>query len=289
MHNDKQAQTAAPRNRRLFILADLSLPVIILALGSIIIRRWGLDLGISGAFFSQGGWQGKEIALLDLIYKYGTLPSLLLALTGLGVFIAGFLQPRLQRLRREALYLALVMAIGPGLLVNAALKDHWGRPRPRNVTAFQGRYAFEEVLQIDPSSPGESFPSGHASMGFYAYVLYFLGRGRKKLVSFLLWSGATLYGAGMGLMRIAQGGHFGSDVLWSGGLIYLVCAAMYYSMRLDHKPGAWLSANLHSLSKATCNVAGGCRSSATQVQITAQAELRQAPASERSRGPRSRG
>jgi hypothetical protein len=35
-----------------------------------------------------------------------------------------------------------------------------------------------------------------------------------------------VYGFGMSLTRVAQGGHFTSDVLWSGGIMYLVAAIL---------------------------------------------------------------
>src|SRR4051812_8492190 len=37
---------------------------------------------------------------------------------------------------RVAVFLLLSLALGPGLVVNAVLKDHWGRARPTQVTEF---------------------------------------------------------------------------------------------------------------------------------------------------------
>ena len=39
---------------------------------------------------------------------------------------------------RAAVFLILSYALGPGLLVNVALKDNWGRPRPGHITQFGG-------------------------------------------------------------------------------------------------------------------------------------------------------
>ncbi len=60
------------------------------------------------------------------------------------------------------------------------------------------------------------------------------GRNRKASAAFFLL--ALCYGAVLGYIRVAQGGHFVSDVLWSGGLVYLVCASLYYLLRLDAFP-----------------------------------------------------
>src|SRR5262249_32010680 len=43
---------------------------------------------------------------------------------------------------RSALFLIVSLALGPGLLVNAVLKEGWARPRPGMVTQFGGNYTF---------------------------------------------------------------------------------------------------------------------------------------------------
>jgi hypothetical protein len=43
---------------------------------------------------------------------------------------------------RAALFLIVTMALGPGLLANVILKEHWGRSRPIDVTQFSGTDRF---------------------------------------------------------------------------------------------------------------------------------------------------
>jgi len=235
-HNDIQG-TATLRGRRAVLILDFLLPTLILLAGTVLIRIYGLDLAWSGNFYTASGtWQGLKVPFFDLAYKYGTLPSLFIAIIAFAALLASVFFRDLKVWRRTTLYLVLAMALGPGLVVNAILKDHWGRPRPRNVTEFRGRYAFEDPLEYDPVSPGESFPSGHASMGFYIFALYFIARGRNRKASAAFFLLALCYGAALGYIRVAQGGHFVSDVLWSGELVYLVCASLYYLLRLDAFP-----------------------------------------------------
>src|SRR4051812_43027675 len=40
--------------------------------------------------------------------------------------------------RLRVIYLLLVLAIGPGLVVNVIFKDNWGRARPRYIDTFGG-------------------------------------------------------------------------------------------------------------------------------------------------------
>lgn len=225
---------AVPWSRHIVLILDFLLPALILAAGTWLIRARGLDLKFQASFYAgSGNWTGHYIKWFDLIYKYGTLPALILSITGLVVYVAGFFSHNLAQWRRSGLFLALVMLLGPGLLVNAVFKEYWGRPRPSQLAVFGGQSAYEAPLTIDPASTGEAFPSGHASMGFYFFVLYFIFRGRKPRLTAWALVISLLYGCGMGLVRMAQGGHFASDILWSGGMVWFSCALLYYLLKID--------------------------------------------------------
>ena len=43
---------------------------------------------------------------------------------------------------RAALFLVLTLALGPGIVANTLLKDHWGRARPIDVVEFAGTDRF---------------------------------------------------------------------------------------------------------------------------------------------------
>lgn len=84
---------------------------------------------------------------------------------------------------------------------------------------------------------GKSFPSGHASMGFYMFSPYFVLRrsSRPGSIGFLVLG--LGYGALMGLARMIQGGHFASDVVWAGGFIYLSGLLLSVLLGLDGERG----------------------------------------------------
>src|SRR5690348_3731222 len=120
---------------------------------------------------------------------------------------------------RAAAFLLMSLALGPGLLVNAVLKDHWGRARPAQVTEFAGTQQFTPVLiPADQCARNCSFPAGHPAIGFYLVSFAFLVRDprRRRLAE----GAAIAAGAVIGLARMAQGGHFLSDVVFSGLLVY---------------------------------------------------------------------
>ena len=127
---------------------------------------------------------------------------------------------------RAAAFLLLSLALGPGLLVNAVLKDHWGRARPAQVTEFAGTQRFTPALiPADQCARNCSFPAGHPAVGFYLVSFAFLVRDPKRRR--MAEGAAIAVGALFGLARMAQGGHFLSDVVFSGLLVYATSWLLY--------------------------------------------------------------
>lgn len=124
----------------------------------------------------------------------------------------------------QVIYLLMVLAIGPGLIVNVVLKDHWGRARPNDIAAFGGTSTFTPAFMIsDECRSNCSFVSGHAAMGFYFIAFGFVFRRHRSLLTIL----AVIYGSISGLVRIVQGGHFLSDVVFAFFIVYAVSAVLY--------------------------------------------------------------
>jgi membrane-associated PAP2 superfamily phosphatase len=100
---------------------------------------------------------------------------------------------------------------------------------------FGGTENFLPVWVKGVSGKGKSFPSGHASVGYFMFSpFFFLRRINKKWAVLFLLSGIT-YGTLMGTGRMIQGGHFASDVLWAGGFTYLTGLTLYYAVRFDKR------------------------------------------------------
>jgi len=218
----------AVRSRHFLLSPDLIIPLILLAAAVVIFRTIDLDMSIQRLFYHSGsGWHLGGVPLPRFIYHYGNLPALVLALSGLLLFAFSYQRVKTLKWRKIGIFLLLSMIVGPGLIVNTILKDQWGRPRPRNVIEFGGSYEYEPLLTMDRESDGKSFPCGHATMGFYLFVPWFLLRHSRRIlagVSLALGIGA---GALIGYIRMIQGGHFASDVLIAGILVYLTAFAMF--------------------------------------------------------------
>jgi len=216
------------------VLKDFLVPIALLVLLTALIAATGSDLNLERYFYLPGsGWVYGELNPWKFLYRFGVIPSIVISAGSLLLLAAGFFSARAYIYRRCALFFLLLMLIGPGILVNSVFKDHWGRPRPRQVQLFGGDRAFHQVWERGEGGKGMSFPSGHASAAFYLVAPFFvLRRSSRKWAAAALAAGIS-YGLLMGIARMAQGGHFPSDVLWAGGCVYLVGMGLYYLLRLD--------------------------------------------------------
>ncbi|MFI5344409.1 MAG: phosphatase PAP2 family protein [Chlamydiales bacterium] len=193
-----------------------------------------MDLWISGQFFHAEQFQSSP--LLGGIYHYAIWPGWLLAGAAMAGFIFSFIFSSLRKWRCACLYLILTLAIGSGIISHAVLKDHWGRPRPKQSVEFGGRQPFRPFYSpnlFHQPEPSKSFPCGHCTMGFYFFALMFLGIRYKQKKVFWLGLGLSLIlGALLGYARIAQGGHFFSDVLVSAFVMWWTALVLTHSKRV---------------------------------------------------------
>ncbi len=173
--------------------------------------------------------QFHNTSVLQFFYVFGLVPGQLTGILSLIALILSFLLPSCRSLRRHALFIALTLAVGSGLIVHVILKDHWGRPRPRQVIEFGGKQEFRPYWSpnfFHQPEPSKSFPCGHCSLGFYFFVFILLGQRFK--VRWLFYLGILLtafLGLALSYTRMAQGGHFFSDVLVSALIMWLTALA----------------------------------------------------------------
>lgn len=191
-----------------------------------------LDIRVASVFFhpdnAHNFWPEEQQGLWLFLYKAIPILVNILLLGCLGVLAFYGNRPNGQRIRRMALFVLFSIILGPGLVVNGIFKDHYGRPRPRQIEQFQGHLVYQPPGM--PGAEGKSFPCGHCSVGYLAWVFYFLTRRKRPLLAVGILLFAIALGILVGVGRMAAGGHFLSDVFWSGILSYAVCALIYRSL-----------------------------------------------------------
>lgn len=200
-----------------------------LLLSSFFIDKYNLDLKLAAFFYEEQErfWLLDSISICLFLYRYGTIPGLIITISLLILWALSFYSKRLVTYRKDFLLCFLAIVIGGGVIVNAVLKDHFGRPRPRQVIEFGGKWAFKPPLIPGIPGKGKSFPCGHCAMGFVPVVGIFLYYRSKKIAftSFLL---TITYGVMVSVTRIGQGAHFLSDAIWSLGIMLLTSAVLFY-------------------------------------------------------------
>lgn len=198
------------------------------------------DLTVAGLFHVADHWLLDDFPLWKTIL-YDGVPYVAwgVLLGTILVILGSTLLRRWYRLRLYALYVLLVFLVGPGLLVNSVFKDNWGRPRPVQVSQLGGEEVYVPPGYFVANGNGRSFPSGHSSVGFAFIAFWFLWRKRKpQWAKLALWL-ALLLGSAIGITRMAAGGHFLSDVMWSGWVVLFAAWVLYYPiMQIAQRDGA---------------------------------------------------
>jgi lipid A 4'-phosphatase len=185
------------------------------------------DLAVSRFFFNGvafpgGAWWVK--LQQDLL-------TLFLSITMLSVVLV-YAWNRLLRQRvlnidgRRVLYLALVLIIGAGLIVNAGFKNNVGRARPRDVAEFGGSRTFTPAYVVSGECRTNcSFSSGDAAAGFFTIALVMALRGRR-----VYYVAAGALGVVISIFRLAAGAHFFSDIVVSFFVMLIVSDVLFHYM-----------------------------------------------------------
>jgi lipid A 4'-phosphatase len=185
-----------------------------------------LDLMISTPFhaMTSGGnnFAPRIYPPLMLARDAGLWVGTLLVVPAVAALLIKLILPRRKMMvsGRAVVFLIATLALAPGLLVNVLLKDHWGRPRPIDVTQFGGTDHF--VAWWDPrgNCPNNcAFVSGDVAGAFWTIAPAALAPPQWRA---LAYGAALALGTGMAAMRVMAGGHFISDTMFAGIFTFLI-------------------------------------------------------------------
>src|SRR5262249_15597558 len=108
-----------------------------------------IDLSVSRAFYrGSDGFVGQSLAW---VRHFRVLFIIIFWVCAAGSLIGLWMTRRRARswlglTYAQWLFLVFCIAVGPGVVVNLALKDHWGRARPKQIAEFGGRKTFTPPL-----------------------------------------------------------------------------------------------------------------------------------------------
>jgi lipid A 4'-phosphatase len=185
--------------------------------GAVFLAVPEIDLAAARAFHAPGsGFVGRRLGWVEalrqafVVLYYGAI-----ALCAAGLALTWRARRRwLTFGGRQWLFAAACLAAGPGLVANLVFKNHWGRARPAQIVEFGGAKAFTPPLLIaDECRRNCSFVSGEAAS---IYVTFYAAAALVPQGSAGLVALGTLGGLAAGLVRMSQGAHFLSDVVFAG-------------------------------------------------------------------------
>ena len=187
-----------------------------------------LDLIVTRYFFDPLNQEFPANALPWVKWVYDDTPVInqWLGLLMLSALLLQWIRPGWPglRARRSMCAWLLVVCIGLGFAVDWVLKDHFGRPHPYQTHVFTGDQDFVPAFHYRPLCEVNcSFVSGHAAGGF-VWMAWGMWGWRRRRQAWLLAGVAA--GSFIGAARVMQGGHFLSDVVFSGWVIWLSMQAI---------------------------------------------------------------
>lgn len=215
----------------------LIVALVIAAVGGALLGIFpGLDLGVAAYFHSfvdanRNYFAWRIYPPVMLARDVGLWIGTIIITPVVAALVFKLILPRRKLLipGRAILFLMATMALGPGLLVNAILKEHWDRPRPIDVKQFGGDQHFVPWWDPRGDCPGNcSFVSGDVSGAFWTIAPAAL---MPPAIRPIAYGAALALGTAMAAFRVMAGGHFVSDVIFAGVFTFLIiwlCYALIY-------------------------------------------------------------
>jgi lipid A 4'-phosphatase len=210
--------------------AGLAMALLVaVVVGGIFALHPQFDIDLTALFYDPAtktfwawGWIGTEY-----VRDAATLLITLLVAPAFLAVAGKLVMPRRRMLigGRAAIFLIATLALGPGILANGILKEHWARMRPEDITQLGGKEVFTPWW--DPRGPCTencSFIAGEPSGAFWTLAPAALAPPQWRP---LAYAGALLFGTAMGVLRIAGGAHFFTDVVFAGVFVFLLIWTTY--------------------------------------------------------------
>ena len=186
-----------------------------------------IDIFVSSLFYApQKGFIFKHNLYAMVISKTAILFNVFLFIALSFILLLRYY--KIKKLDKKILYLLLICSLVPGFLIHKVVKEIYHRARPYSIVEFGGKFSPAPEIS-NQCYKSCSFVSSHAAIGFMFFAFAFLKRGKKRKNTMLF---AIFLGLFLGFVRIMQGKHFLSDVLYSGMLTFLISYFLYKMLDL---------------------------------------------------------
>jgi len=198
-------------------------------LTTLVFSSGSLDIAAARLFFRAGDadhWPLARAFPWRVLYRASSWITASLITAGLAALTLSIGRQR-RHWRAPATLVLLAVVIGPGLLGNLVLKDHWQHPRPRDVQQLGGTLRYVPSPLIGREG-GASYPCGHCTVGFLYGIGWWIWQRRRPRWARASLAAGLVVGTLLGVGRMAAGAHFLSDIIWSALLAYGVAHLLYW-------------------------------------------------------------
>jgi lipid A 4'-phosphatase len=175
-----------------------------------------IDTAVAGLFYTaQGHFAGRSGAIETIRVGFKGIYIVAFIAAIVGLWLARSFKFKLLRLSFIRWLVVLITLIaGPGLVANVMLKNEWGRARPSQTEQFGGTKLFTPALvPAKQCARNCSFISGEASSMFAVFFGLAMVSGPMARRYFAI---GLIAGGVAGVIRMAQGAHYLSDVVFAG-------------------------------------------------------------------------
>jgi membrane-associated phospholipid phosphatase len=191
-----------------------------------------LDLVVTHAFFDENHgfygttlW-GRTLREIFRLASYAIFAAFVLAYISARLYA----RKRLVPTGRNLAFLALTLGFGPFLLVNGIIKEHSHRPRPFQTADFGGEWEFRPFGHFDGQCVTDcSFVSGETSTAAWSLAPALLTPPPWRAA---VIAASVLFTLTMGVLRVAYGGHYLSDVTFGALINWALVLAAAVRMRI---------------------------------------------------------
>lgn len=189
-----------------------------------------LDLAASRVFAPEGRFWLFAHPSVDWLRQISMWPTVAIGVASLVAVLLKIIFPSSRMILppRMAVFCLASVVLGPILVTNLVLKEHWERARPVHVQAFGGPWDFTPWWK-----PGDgaqcrsncSFVSGEAAGAAFLVAPALLAPPQFRAAAL---AAAGVYTVVISGLRVAYGGHFLSDVILGALFTFLIVVWLHH-------------------------------------------------------------
>ena len=196
-----------------------------------------IDIIVSKLFFKDNvfslrGRYNGFIQFIDHFIQFGCISIWIIYI---GYYTTKAIRKNGCTIIRKQLSYVCTIACGGSIALVHFIKHHFMRCRPHYTDIFGGPAQFTNPWTYNTSafvgqSSCLSFVSGHAAIGFLLYSIAFLYTNYDSRRRYYIIIGSIVGGL-FGFIRIIQGEHFLSDVIFSGYVVFFFAMIVAYILK----------------------------------------------------------